>query len=457
MAMKFTSTGYCMRMTLRLAVSALILTATLGCTEDDTLLRYAQPAFPEELDEPVEPNEPATEQDSPTQYPIGQLHSPLTDSVEKRLLDILALQADPQFSVFMKAGDSISYSTHSMYCFADDEVKLGDRIDLSNALSFYLDGDAAGTTPFDRASAAVLGGKTASWVNDGDPSPLLTEIDAIDPSIAVVMFGTNDSGYFEPNTAQMLRWYGEEMLFLTNTLMDEGIVPILMTIPPSTKPRIAAMVDVVNSIIRGIAQGNQIPLVDYHLAMSGAPALGLSSDGVHPNWSGSSACDLSEDGLEGGYNLRNLLTLDALDRIRRVVLDHERPVDGPLPLATGSGSAADPIHIDNLPFTRLSDTSAALDSNIDGYANCGSSADESGPEEYFQLSLSQDATVRMAVVDEAGVDVDIHLFDASGACIDRDDTLIEGTLTAGDYLLVVDTYVANGSEQAGQYLLVVSH
>ncbi len=71
----------------------------------------------------------------------------------------------------MKVGDSISYSTNYLYCFAGDNVQLGDQSSLADSLAFYLAGDAAGKTPFGRKSQAVLGGKTASWAMKGRAKP----------------------------------------------------------------------------------------------------------------------------------------------------------------------------------------------------------------------------------------------------------------------------------------------
>ena len=60
-------------------------------------------------------------------------------------------------------------------------------------------------TPFDRVSAAAQSGRTAAWVLAGDPSPVASELDAIQPSIALVMFGTNDIGWYDDFGAT-LRW-----------------------------------------------------------------------------------------------------------------------------------------------------------------------------------------------------------------------------------------------------------
>jgi hypothetical protein len=353
----------------------------------------------------------------------------------------------------MKVGDSITYSDAYLHCFAEPAVDLGDVADLQPTLDHFLAGDADGATPFDRWSHAVLGGKTASWALDGDPSPLAQEIEAIAPGLAVVMFGTNDASYWEDDTARMLRWYGEEMLALTDALVEAEVIPMLMTIPPRDSSTFGPRTGVVNGVVRGIAQGFQVPLIDYHRLMIEAPDWGLSSDGVHPNASGD-GCDFTASGLDHGYNLRNLVTLEALDRTRRALQGDPDVVDEVQPRADGDGSPDDPARIERLPFTRMSDTAASPHRRYDSYPGCDDGQDESGPDEHFALRLDRDTALRLVVIDRPGVDVDLHLLAGDGDCLARDDTLIEGTLAAGDYRVVLDTYVADGVEQSGAYVVV---
>ena len=62
------------------------------------------------------------------------------------------------------------------------------------------------------------------------------------------------------------------------------------------------------------------------------------------------------------------------------------------------------------------------------------------------------------MIDRGDVDVDLHLVDgsASGAgCIARADASLTLELTPGTYHFVLDTYVSQGVETAGEYLFVV--
>ena len=432
------------------------------------------PSTPDTPDTPATPDEgPGMDADSapdvappapegPARYPSGQIHSPVTPWLAQRWAGIRAQAPDADPAVFMKVGDSITASSQSLFCFASDNVDLADQADLADTLAWFLAGDASGTTSFDRESVSVKGGKTAAWAMGGAPSPVDQELAAITPSTALVMFGTNDSGWFGDDTAKTLRWYAEEMFALIDHLIASGVVPTLSTIPPRTNNiAIGQTVPQFNAVIRGLAQGRQVPLVDYHEAVLPLPDFGLSGDGVHPNvlaWG--QGCVLTSEGLTHGYNVRNAVNLRALDRVRRTLDGSFGPWDEASPPLAGEGAPDDPWLCDAIPFTHLSDTASSPYSLLDEYTGCEASADESGPERYYRLELEKPRALRIAVVDHGDTDVDIHLLSASGTatgCLRRAHTLIAGTLAAGEYVLVADSWVsADGTVNAGEYLLTVT-
>ncbi|HEU5056672.1 MAG TPA: hypothetical protein VFU21_09095, partial [Kofleriaceae bacterium] len=187
------------------------------------------------------------------------------------------------------------------------------------------------------------------------------------------------------------------------------------------------------------------------------PDHGLAADGVHPNAFPGGACVLTGDGLEHGYNVRNLLALEALDRARRAVLLGEAPDragSGRPPLA-GAGTTTDAIRIDGLPFSHAADTTTSTQRDLDVYGGCAADADEGGPEIVYQLEVAEPTTVHLAVIDADGVDVDLHLLRGEpsvSSCVERSDREIVRTLEPGIWFVVVDTYVAAGAEQGGRYL-----
>jgi len=255
--------------------------------------------------------------------------------------------------------------------------------------------------------------------------------------------------------------FGSNMLDLVDELTDRGVVPALLTIPPRGDSSEAdAWVPTYNAVIRGIAQGRQIPLINLELGLRAIDGYGLTGDGVHLNALydyGYLACDLTKEGLAYGNNTRNLLILDGLDRLRRAVLEGEA-LDEAGTAQEGSGTVPDPLAIASLPFTALGDTRDDISSAIDVYDGCEATQDESGPELIYSLVLEQRTAVRALVFDRGDVDIDLHLLGetASGTdCLARDDSDIETTLEPGSYHFVLDSYVSSGDVRSGEYLFVL--
>ena len=396
----------------------------------------------------------------PARYPADRLQSPITSGVRDRLRQLVQTGDSQDSQVFMKVGDSITVDNNALHCFAGSHVDLGAHSVLLPALEHFLTGDAAGSTPFDRSSQAAEIGMSATWAISGDPSPLEQELAAITPAFALLQYGTNDM-HLGTSFESAIWGYGSNMLDLVDAVLSAGVAPALLTIPPRGDSTDAdGWVPSYNTVVRGIAQGRQVPLVDLELGLRGLDSYGLASDGVHLNTyydGGYRGCVLTTEGLEHGNNTRNLLMLDALDRLRRAALEGE-VLDASAPTLAGSGSADDPFLIDSLPFTDLRDTRESSSAFIDSYDGCASSADESGPEVFYALELSEPARIRAMVFDRGEVDIDLHLLagDASGAsCVERDDRILELSLQPGSHLISLDSYVSGGEVHSGEYLLVL--
>jgi len=107
----------------------------------------------------------------------------------------------------------------------------------------------------------------------------------------------------------------------------------------------------------------------------------------------------------------------------------------------------------SFPFHHDGDTSGSSRRELDGYS-CEPSQDEAGPEVIYRVSLAADGFLSAAVVDGAAdVDIDLHILsDLDGqACLDRGNHHVRAHLPAGVYYVVADTFVSNGTEQAGPY------
>jgi hypothetical protein len=265
------------------------------------------------------------------------------------------------------------------------------------------------------------------------------------------MFGTNDVGAGDPFG------YSDSMMTLVDRLLARGVVPILSSIPPrDDMPAVDALVPLYNLIVRGIAQGRQVPFVDYHRELAGLPMHGLGSDGVHPNQAPAGACALDEAGLEFGYNVRNLLGLEALDRARGALAGEA--ADASAPVMAGSGTARDPFVIPSLPFTDLRNTMDSSSRDFSEYPGCMAMQNEAGPEYVYRFTLSAPASVHLYVFDRGMVDVDLHLLNDPdpSSCIARGHLEIEQMLDAGEYYVILDSFVMGSTELAGEYLLVIT-
>jgi lysophospholipase L1-like esterase len=403
---------------------------------------------------PVDAGEPDSSDSvvpQPERYPFSGRHSPVTEYVVNRWLDIAANSNDRTADTFAKVGDSITVSQGFFSCFDGGTVDLDGR-PLQGTLDYFLAGDAQGTSPFARVSLAAGVGWNAGTVLAGSPSPLSSETAAIKPRFAAIMFGTNDI------ELGSLDAYTENMMDVVDALIGEGTIPILSTIPPRDDNLLSdAQVPEYNAVVRGIAQSRQIPMVDFHGELEALPEHGLGPDNLHPSSFGGGACILSQEGLQHGFNRRNLLTLEALDRAKSIVIDGAPAPDASRAIIEGQGTSADPYHVDSLPFIDVRDTSTQGEANLAAYSGCASNADEGGREIVYQLDLDTTTMIKAIVLDRGDADIDVHILNGSVAeseCLYRDNRAVEAELAPGRYYVVLDSFV-NGVALEGEFALVI--
>jgi hypothetical protein len=340
-------------------------------------------------------------------------------------------------------------------CFAGNAADLDSFADeIGGTVEHFKAGRVGGVTPYERTSLAASVGKSADWAITGNPSPLTLEVDAAQPRYAVVMFGSNDVA---SRTAQL---FGASMLEIVDQLSAAGVVPILSTAPPNDQnATLSALIPRFNTVVRGIAQARQVPLVDLNREMLALPEHGLGPDDLHPSSFSGGACKLTPEGLMFGYNTRNLLTMQALDRARSAI-EGDPPPDPPggPPAVIGAGSYASPFLIGALPYTDLHDTSQSPNTTITSYPGCNATQNESGPEYVYQLTIADPISIRALVIVPDGVDIDVHLMRGlTGAdCVARHDRELTADLAAGTHYFVLDTFVPAGmSARSGEYLFVL--
>ena len=405
-------------------------------------------------------------------YSNTQIHSPLTSKIVNIWREIITSSAESRDHIFMKIGASSTVSRSTLACFASSfDLGVYDR--LNDTLQFFLLGNAQGVTPFDRETLAARVGKSAQWVLTGDPSPLEQEINALQPQLALIHYGTNDM-HLGSSYASALRSFYIYMTRLVDQLIQRGILPVLTGISHRADREDADLwVNTYNATIRGIAQSKGLPFIDLHLAMDPLEGHGLSSDGLHLNRSPEGACVLDDEGLSYGYNMRNLIVLESLDRIYHSVLSERAPpethsvlfdgiadleIDQTPVYLEGEGTQEIPYHIPFTPFVHSQNSELDGVRLFDQYLTCDDAL-ESGPEFVYQYQIDRPMRVRALVLDGEEVDMDVHLLDESGVpmgCIERAHHMIEGTLEEGTYYFVIDTWVnQSGIEQSGHFTFVL--
>jgi hypothetical protein len=396
-----------------------------------------------------------------TRYP-DVARSPMTISVANRMHEIAARRARDE-SVFMKVGASGTVSRNLLFCFAGESqpayrVDLDGREALRPSIEHFRAGDIDGATPFDRVTLAAMVGRTAAWVQSGSPSPLASEILATNPRFAFVNYGTNDME-MGATYASALPAFHEQLSRLLDRLEGDGIVPIVTGLNPrGDSAEAARWVPTYDAMTRGMAEARQLPYLSLYRATVALPGMGLLSDGLHGNVYSEAGqaqpCVFTAEALRFNYNVRNLLSMQALDAAKRALLDGEDPPEAtPLPRLAGDGSRESPFVIDRLPFTHHFDTRRGA-RRVARWSCAGQ--DEGGPEIYYRLALSAPAPVRAAVLARKPIDVDVHLGDLDGGCVARGDVVAEQSWPAGEHAVVVDSFVTStGISGEGPYLLVV--
>ena len=435
-------------------IAALVATQAAGCgSELDPTFRYDIGTMNDGGvdDLGVDQGEDQGAETYPAQYPSGRTLSPLTPHVAAHLREVVA-RGTTTPDVFIKVGASATFSSQFLHCFAGSNVDLDGRTELESTLTYFRAGDIEGSTPFNRTSAATEVGRGAAWAIAGDPSPLATEVDIANPRYAVVMYGTNDIE--QTNVFS----YANSLLDLTDQLLDEGVIPIWSTIMPrDDNPTSDMLVPEFNMAVRAVAQARQVPFIDLHRELMPLPEHGLGNDDIHPSAYSSGACVLTSAGLQHGYNVRNLLTLQTLNRAKLAVAGGVAP-DVAAPAMAGDGSVNDPFVVASLPFSHVASTLFSNNDGIDAYPGCAATQNESGPEFFYRLDLSETTTLRVLLFDRGSVDVDVHLLSGTTGddCVERHHQDLSVTLGAGTHYLSVDTFVeAAGQERAGEYIVAI--
>ena len=148
-------------------------------------------------------------------------------------------------------------------------------------------------------------------------TPLDCETRILEPSAAIVMIGLMDLEQV-PVTL-----YRENLTAGIQDLLDKGVVPILTTFTvlpdyPAAPPDSLWEKSVeLNAAILDVAETTGVPVINLWAALQPLPDFGIGPDRVHLRHEMGAFCAYTGEEQTIGGTLRNLLTLQAFDRVRQ--------------------------------------------------------------------------------------------------------------------------------------------
>ncbi|MBI1256112.1 MAG: hypothetical protein GC204_01455 [Chloroflexi bacterium] len=229
-------------------------------------------------------------------------------------------QAGHNAHMLSKVGDCMTASPNFLAPFSLDggNYDLGAYGDLQTVIDYFSSATVSQNyTALTNPGLATTTGYTTVSVQDpiwADPavceaneSPLGCEYRVSNPAFALIMFGTNDTTFFEPDS------FNTYLRQIIDQTIQDNIVPILYTFPE--RPEFPDKSILFNQIIAQIATDYDLPLINLYRALETLPDKGINlADPIHLSSPiDDNAGNFTPENLQRGYTLRNLLTLQALD------------------------------------------------------------------------------------------------------------------------------------------------
>jgi hypothetical protein len=222
--------------------------------------------------------------------------------------------------VFSRLGDCMTENPYFLVTFDDGDYDLGDYGHLQAVLDQFSnapapEGDAT-IDSFARIGLAaasgfnVAGPLDATWANpewcQGGESPLACEYRVANPSLALIMFGTNDVTYTEPDT------YDYFLRTVVEQTLERDILPLLSTFPTRLEDPAKSLL--LNQIVVRVALDYGLPLINLSRALEPLPNHGIDpADPIHLSVPADGQVDtFTPENLQAGFTVRNLVTLQTL-------------------------------------------------------------------------------------------------------------------------------------------------
>ena len=258
---------------------------------------------------------------------ISIANAPVVPAISQKAKQIYAdgIAAGNNPRVFSKVGDCMTDNPHFLAPFAQGKYMLGEYAALEPVIKNYL-GVPARTTPnwaqdsFATKSIAAFGGFNvagpldATWADpkfcNAGESPLACEYRLAKPGVALLMFGTNDAAATEPEA--FVKFYRQ----MIDETLAKKILPVISTFP--TRPENVDKSVLLNQLVLALGKEYDIPVINLNRALEPLPNHGVDAkDTTHltvpPN---DRADDFTPTGLQAGFNVRNLVTLQTLSEVQ---------------------------------------------------------------------------------------------------------------------------------------------
>jgi hypothetical protein len=234
------------------------------------------------------------------------------------------LQRGNNPKVFAKVGDCMTASPDYLEPFAKGDYALDQYSALQSVIDHFSEARVhADLNSFSNPGLAAASGFNAAGVLDatwsdpkwcgGDESPLTCAYHVDKPGIAIILFGTND---IKSLTTDQFDYYLRQVIVQT---VNSGVIPILSTFP--NQPGLLEKSLLYNQIVVKVAADYQVPLLNLWLAFDTLPDQGINpKEPTHMTLPRSGkAASFTEADLQAGQNVHNLLTLQALDALLKII------------------------------------------------------------------------------------------------------------------------------------------
>ncbi len=255
------------------------------------------------------------------------------DTSEVRAIFERGQQLGMRANVFTRVGDSNTTSGGFLNPIGmrGDFCDFGAYSYLQETVDFFSVPPQEGErNSFDSFSVAAVNGLSTAGAMDpfwadaevcqSNESPLACEYRLVQPSIALIMLGLMDVEYYEADESR------DFMRAIMDFSIEQGVIPVWTTFPvladndeghPSWERSLYF-----NAAILDVVEEYQTPLINLWAGVQLLPDNGIGPDRVHLAQVVGEFCSFTGSEQRIGGTLRNLLTLQALDMLRRNVLSN---------------------------------------------------------------------------------------------------------------------------------------